>query len=92
MYKYQAEKLAARWRKAKKYPTSLIGLVLSGLSMLLMIYFEISTGLMLLVGLAFVVDLMRYFYIDPLVSKVDLLEAEVARLKEATDIEDQPLY
>ena len=92
MYKYQAEALAAKWQKAKKYPPSLFGLIFSGLSTLLIIYYEISTGLMLLGGLAFVVDFMRYLYIDPLLSKVDLLEAEVTRLKKAADIEDEPLY
>ncbi|QIZ76527.1 hypothetical protein [Ferrimonas lipolytica] len=96
MYKVEVEEIESKLNSIRKHKKDFLFLSLLFCGLIALGFAWAGSAddmlLMLLFSFSFVHAFALYYYILPLLGKIDLLEQDIKNLKAATNVEDKRLY
>jgi uncharacterized membrane protein YjjP (DUF1212 family) len=94
MYKVDVEETNKKLEKIRRYKGQglTVMMVLSAITMLAYLFEERDIGMAIYFTTVFILCFVTYYLVLPLLSKIELLEEDIDRLKKATNMKDIKRY
>ena len=88
MYKVEVEDIENKISIIKKSKFTFFMMILSGL-MLVASYFDIEKTLSIYFIVIFLISFIKFYFVEPLLGKIELLEEDIKLLKDKAGVEGQ---